>query len=61
MKKTYYQPQIEVMVMQVTQIICGSDDIHSDKGIGYGGKDDAGSKDPASRYYKYDDWDDEEE
>lgn len=31
------------------------------QGVGYGGKDDTGSKDPASRSYKYDDWDEEVE
>ena len=32
------------------------------EGVGYGGKDDTGSKDPASRGYRNgDDWDDEDE
>jgi len=32
------------------------------QGVGYGGKDDTGSKDPASRGYRNgDDWDDEDE
>ena len=42
-----------------TQFLCGSG-VSSSNGIKYGGKDDNGSLDPASRRYQYD-WDDDEE
>ena len=41
-------------------IICGSQDITSDQGITYGGVDDDGTKDPASRRHR-DMWEDEKE
>lgn len=41
-------------------MLCGSQSITSDKGIDYGGVDEEGTKDPASRKY-HDVWEDETE
>ena len=59
MKKIYFQPSIKVVKTQLSCIICNSKDIQSNNGIGYGGVDKEGTKDPASR--RYDNWDDEED
>ena len=59
MKKIYFQPNIEVVRTQAVNMICGSKDVQSDKGIDYGGVDEEGTKDPSSR--RIDNWDDEEE
>ena len=58
MKKTYLQPSIEMANMETEAMICGS--VTSDKGIGYGGVDEEGTKDPASRR-QFDVWADEED
>jgi hypothetical protein len=60
MKKTYIQPSIMTAYIGTMNIICGSQDITSGKGISYGGVDEEGTKDPDSRRY-HDEWDDEEE
>jgi len=44
--------------MKAAVMVCGSKDITSDKGIDYGGVDEEGEKDPASR--RHDVWEDEE-
>jgi len=49
MKKTYIEPSI-----------CGSEGVTSDKGIDYGGVDEDGELDPASRRRRRDVWEDEE-
>ena len=60
MKKTYLQPSIGVETMEAETFICGSQDIISDPvGITYGGVDEDGTKDPASRRFEV--WDDEPE
>ena len=59
MKKIYVRPSMSEVVIGSTQFLCGSG-VSSSKGIGYGGVDNGGTKDPASRRYQYD-WDDEEE
>ena len=41
-------------------MLCASDSINSDYGIGYGGVDEDGTKDPASRRRRRH-WEDEEE
>jgi len=46
--------------IRTTIIICGSKGITSDKGIGYGGVDEEGKADPASRRYHRDVWEDDE-
>ena len=59
MKKRYDQPQTEVENTLSEGMLCASKDIVSDKGIDYGGVDEEGTKDPASR--RTYNWDDEEE
>lgn len=49
MKKRYMQPSIKAVEIKMTMMVCGSEDITSDKGIDYGGVDEEGVKDPASR------------
>jgi hypothetical protein len=49
MKKTYQQPSMEMDNMETESVICSSQSITSDGGITYGGVDETGSKDPASR------------
>lgn len=58
MRKTYVEPSAEVTYMEMAMMVCGSKDITSDKGIDYGGVDEEGEKDPASR--RHDVWEDEE-
>ena len=61
MKKTYQQPSVVMAYIGTATIICDSQDITSNNGdITYGGVDEEGTKDPASRR-KYDVWEDEEE
>lgn len=57
MKKTYIQPSIMTAYIGTMNIICGSQDITSSKGINYGGVDGDGTIDPDSRSYDGD-WDD---
>lgn len=59
MKKVYVKPGIEEIGAELAMLICGSKDIYSDKGIDYGGVDEDGTKDPASRRWNGV-WDDEE-
>ena len=49
MKKTYIEPSIEMEGMEGETIICVSQGVTSDNGITYGGVDENGEKDPASR------------
>ena len=60
MKKTYLQPSVMVEYIGTATIICASQDITSDQGITYGGVDEEGTKDPASRRHR-DMWEDEDE
>ena len=57
--QTYLAPAVTVVDTDLWLLSAASDSITSDKGISYGGVDDEGQKDPASR--KHDVWDDEEE
>ena len=59
MKKKYLQPSVSMdnMALQVILAVSG---VTSDKGIGYGGVDENGTKDPSSRR-SMDLWDDEED
>lgn len=59
MKKKYIIPATKVIVVEY--LLMSGSGVKGPEGVSYGGKDDAGSKDPASRYYKYGDWDDEED
>lgn len=52
MKKTYVEPSIEMDGMDNELMICASNDVTSsglDKDITYGGVDEEGTLDPASR------------
>jgi hypothetical protein len=60
MKKVYMQPAVVMVQTRPAMMICGSQDITSDKGINYGGVDEEGTKDPSSRRYR-DAWDEEDE
>ena len=60
MKKKYMQPSTKMVIIGTTIMLCGSQSITSDKGIDYGGVDEEGTKDPASRKY-HDVWEDETE
>ena len=60
MKKVYMQPAVVMVETRTAMMICGSQDITSDKGINYGGVDEEGTKDPSSRRYR-DAWDEEDE
>lgn len=57
MKKTYIQPCMEV-VSEDCSVLMSSSGVESNNGIGYGGVDDDGTKDPASRRFGSD-WDDD--
>lgn len=62
MKKTYIEPLIMVAEMELVTFVCGSQDIASGSDvndIGYGGVDEGGTKDPASRRHRSV-WDDDE-
>ena len=50
MKKTYLQPWANEKDMEQIIMICSSG-VTSGKGIGYGGVDEEGEKDPAARNY----------
>ena len=58
MKKTYLQPSAEMDNMETESMICSSPGVTSDRGIGYGGVDEDGSLDPASRRYSI--WEEED-
>lgn len=58
MKKTYMKPVIDIDGMEAETIICASQGVTSGNGIGYGGVDENGSKDPASRR-EFSVWDEE--
>lgn len=60
MKKTYLQPSTVMVVIGTVNIICGSVGIISDVDVDYGGADEEGTKDPASRRH-FNVWEDEEE
>ena len=60
MKKTYIQPLTEVVRMGTWNFICASEGVTSNNGIDYGGVDEDGELDPASRRRR-DVWDDGEE
>jgi len=61
MKKTYIEPFIEMDCMDSEQTLCASNDITSSgiEGISYGGVDEEGTLDPASRRHSI--WGDEYE
>ena len=61
MKKTYLQPSVMVAYIGTATIVCASEGVtSSDKDIDYGGVDEDGDLDPASRKYRRDVWEYEE-
>lgn len=61
MKREYLQPSTEMDYIGTITMICGSEGVSSDKGINYGGVDEEGELDPASRRYRrHDVWEEEE-
>ena len=58
-KKTYIVPAIAEEAVLTDQLLADSG-VSSDNGIGYGGVDTEGSKDPSSRRDAWDDLEDEE-
>lgn len=59
-KKQYITPQMEITGMGTAYMLASSDNsIIGPEGTGYGGVDENGTKDPASRLF--DVWDDDEE
>jgi len=62
MKKNYIAPNVEITEIELQQLIAVSGVSSEGKGIGYGGVDEEGTKDPAARRRRRKDvWDDEEE
>ena len=60
MKKKYIIHVAKVIAVEY--LLMSGSAVKGPEGVGYGGKDDTGSKDPASRGYRNgDDWDDEDE
>jgi len=61
MRKKYVRPQFQVVMMNTSSLICGSQDITGgDKDISYGGVDEEGNMEPSSRKGP-DVWDEDEE
>ena len=60
-KKDYVSPLMTTVQLDMVKLICASQDITSDKGITYGGVDEEGTLDPASRCRRRDVWDEDEE
>ena len=58
MKKMYSKPQMELVEMATAYMLANSDSIKGLDGTGYGGVDEDGTKDPASR--QYNGWNDDE-
>jgi len=59
MKKQYIQPQAHLTEMKPVKIICLSSGVNNrERGIGYGGIDEEGEKEPAARRRNI--WDDDE-
>lgn len=56
MKKTYIIPETVVVHMLGENVIAVSG-VQSDNGIGYGGTDEEGKKDPEVKRYHYNVWD----
>ena len=50
-KKEYVAPILETDGMEQTGMLCGSQEVNSDLGIGYGGVDGVGEKAPDARWH----------
>ena len=60
MKRNYQQPSTEMVKTEILSMICASENVTTKDGnIGYGGVDDEGKKDPATR--RFDVWEEDEE
>lgn len=59
MKRLYIGPTAEVVEVSIKELIMKGSRVKSDQGIDYGGIDEEGGKDPASR--RRDVWEDDEE
>jgi len=59
MKRLYIKPSLVVVATATTELIMASGVSEPEKGIGYGGVDTEGVKQPSVR--RYDAWGDEEE
>lgn len=60
-KKQYIVPAVKRDGLLQMLLLCASGVSGSGIDAGYGGVDESGSKDPASRTFIYDNWEDEEE
>jgi len=60
MKKIYLQPSFVMVETNLNSMICGLQGVTSEKDIDYGGVDEEGTKDPASRRYR-NEWEEEED
>ena len=58
MKKRYISPDSIILNLQVAKMISTSNDVSSNNGIGYGGIDTGGDKEPAAKEFL---WDNSEE
>jgi hypothetical protein len=58
MKKIYLSPMIEISDNETMDLLMSSGVFDPDRGIGYGGADEEGNMEPASRLTV---WDDEED
>lgn len=61
MKKNYIQPSVLTAEVELSTMICRSKGVRSNQDIDYGGIDEDGGKDPASRQKAQNIWEDEEE
>ena len=59
MKRTYLTPQTSVLALSLHGLLMASGVQNDNKGIGYGGVDEEGGKDPAARR-RHDVWRDDE-
>ena len=60
MKKNYIAPSMEMTSIELQQMVAASNGVYSGNGITYGGVDESGSKEPASRRRR-NLWEDDEE
>ena len=60
MKKNYIAPNVEVANVELQQMVAASNGVYSDNGLGWGGFDKDGEKEPNSRY-RNSLWDDDDD
>ena len=49
MRKYYISPVTELVCVENSVLLAGSDGVNSNNGLGYGGVDNDGNKDPAAK------------